>query len=188
MMKKIGLLGGTFDPPHIGHMIIADDCFHALELDEVWFIPSQIPPHKNKANVSSDKRLNMVTLATENRAHFKVKDFELTRQGRSYTIDTMTMINDAYPECTFYFIIGADMVEYLPHWQAIDELVKAVQFVGVKRPGYTLETPYPVLFVDSLEMDVSSSSIRERMKAKRPCEYLMPQAVYHYIKEHKLYE
>lgn len=187
-MKKIGLLGGTFDPPHIGHMIIADDCFHALELDEVWFIPSQIPPHKNKANVSSDKRLDMVTRATCHHPHFKVKDFELTRQGRSYTIDTMTMINAAYPDCIFYFIIGADMVEYLPHWQAIDELVEVVQFVGVKRPGYTLETPYPVKFVDSLEMDVSSSIIRERMKTNRPCKYLMLPAVYQYIKEHKLYE
>lgn len=187
-MKKIGILGGTFDPPHIGHMIIADDCYDALDLDEVWFIPSQIPPHKEKANVASEDRLAMVKQAIQERPYFKVKEFELNRVGPSYTIDTMKYINEQFPDVTFYFIIGADMVEYLPHWQAIDELVKLVQFVGVKRPGHSLDTVYPVQFVDSLEMDVSSSLIRSRIKEQRPSEFLMPPAVYQYIKEHKLYE
>lgn len=187
-MKKIGLLGGTFDPPHIGHLIIADDVYHELGLDEVWFIPSQIPPHKNAASVSADKRLEMVEKATSDRDYFFVKGIELQRTGPSYTIDTIKQLKELYPDIDFYFIIGADMVEYLPQWQAIDELIHAIQFVGVKRPGFDLVTPYPVRLVDSLVVDISSSDVRSRIKARRPVRYLLPESVDRYIREHKLYE
>ncbi|MFD1018830.1 nicotinate-nucleotide adenylyltransferase [Thalassobacillus hwangdonensis] len=187
-MKKIGILGGTFDPPHIGHLIIAEEVYQELGLDEVWFMPSNEPPHKSNAMASGTDRLEMVEAAIQGNAHFRAVDFELKREGKSYTYDTIYHLKERYPSISIYFIIGGDMVEYLPRWHAIDKLLELVHFVGVNRKGHPLSSPYPVLEVEVPLIEVSSTDIRNRMKEGRNATYLLPDEVIHYIKGNHLYE
>lgn len=186
-MKKIGLLGGTFDPPHIGHLTMAEEAYEKLNLDEVWFIPSAEPPHKEQAKVSAVDRLLMLKVALEPVNYFKINTIELERQGKSYTYDTIQALKEQYPTYQFYFIIGADMVEYLPNWYKIDQLIELVQFVGVKRSDYQLDTSYPVIILDTPGLDISSTMIRERLKLNRSVRYLIPERVLSLIKEKGLY-
>src|SRR5699024_5904449 len=187
-MKKIGILGGTFDPPHIGHFIIADEVKHKMGLDEIWFIPTNEPPHKKRAASSNEHRLEMLRRATEQTEYFKVNTIEMERIGRSYTIDTIDELKGKYPDALFYFIIGADMVEYLPNWKRIDELIRKIQFVGVNRPGFAAETDYPVKMVDCPLIDISSTEIRKRVGEHLPVNFLLPKEAVEYIKEQRLYE
>lgn len=187
-MKRIGILGGTFDPPHIGHLLIAEEVRIALSLDKVWFIPSSIPPHKQEAFSTANNRIAMVRKAIQNNTSFKVKTLEVERVGKSYTIDTINVLKDNYPNIDFYFIIGADMVEYLPKWHKIEELLALVTFVGVNRLGFTVESTYPILNVEVPSIDVSSTLIRNRIMDNVSVNYLLPELVYDYIKENRLYE
>ncbi|AJH78881.1 MULTISPECIES: nicotinate-nucleotide adenylyltransferase [Heyndrickxia] len=187
-MKKVGILGGTFDPPHIGHLIIANEILQDLKLDEVRFMPNQNPPHKEKtAGITGCDRIKMLTLAISGQPAFSIEAIEMERPGRSYTYDTMVLLKKREPDTDFYFIIGADMIEYLPKWRNIDQLVRLVRFVGVNRPAYSHQTKYPVQFVEIPEIHISSSLIRERLEKKRSVKYLIPDAVWEYIKEHHLY-
>ncbi|MEH7109558.1 MULTISPECIES: nicotinate-nucleotide adenylyltransferase [Bacillaceae] len=187
-MRKIGILGGTFDPPHNGHLLIANEVLGSLHLDEIWFMPNQEPPHKKKSGfVSNEHRLKMLELATQTHPDFKIQSIELEREGPSYTFDTMSLLSTKYPDYQFFFIIGADMIEYLPKWYKVEDLVKLVQFVGVKRPAYNHHSDYPVLYVDVPAMDVSSSMIRERLENGKTVRYLLPDAVIQYIEEKQLY-
>jgi nicotinate-nucleotide adenylyltransferase len=187
-MNRVGILGGTFDPPHYGHLLIASEVLSALKLDKIWFMPNQEPPHKKKTgSVTNEERLEMLGRALNGNPAFEIQTIELERQGPSYTIDTMRMIHEQYQDQQFYFIIGADMIEYLPKWQQIDELVKLVQFVGVERPSYSHLTEYPILYVDVPAFEVSSSMIRERLNSGKPVRYLLPDSVIDFIKERHLY-
>lgn len=188
-MKKIGILGGTFDPPHNGHLLIANEVLQALMLDEIWFMPNQEPPHKLKSKeVTNHDRISMLELAIAGHPNFKIEKIELERLGRSYTVDTMKVLKDRYKNHDFYFIIGADMIEYLPKWNKIDELLELVHFVGVNRPEYLHKTIYPITFVPVPVFDVASSLIRNRVKEGKSVRYLLPEAVRLYIEENKLYE
>src|SRR5690625_4105945 len=109
-MKKIGILGGTFDPPHIGHLIIAEEVRLALELEEVWFIPTATPPHKDEARTDSGHRIKMTKLAIADNPYFKINTIETERTGKSYTIETIRELKAQYLDYDFHFIIGADMV------------------------------------------------------------------------------
>lgn len=187
-MKKVGILGGTFNPPHHGHLLIANEVLHEMKLDEVWFMPNQEPPHKKKPeSVTNEDRLQMLKIAVEGNAAFKIEAIELERSGPSYTFETMKLLKDRYEGYDFSFIIGADMIEYLPKWRNVDELVRLVQFVGVERPSYNHNTKYPIMYVDVPAMDVSSSMIRERCKVGKTIRYLLPDAVIDYIREKHLY-
>ncbi|SDK52838.1 nicotinate-nucleotide adenylyltransferase [Sediminibacillus albus] len=186
-MKRVGLLGGTFDPPHTGHLLIAEEVRQALQLDEVWFIPSYQPPHKRHSGTQAELRMKMVEAAIEGNQYFSVNPVEVVREGKSYTVDTIRLLQKHHPDVEFYFIIGADMVEYLSKWHRIDELVELVQFVGVKRSHYPLETSYPVIEAEIPGMDVSSTLIRERIAAGISVRYLVPDSVINKIKEHQLY-
>ncbi|TCT27051.1 nicotinate-nucleotide adenylyltransferase [Melghiribacillus thermohalophilus] len=186
-MKKIGLFGGTFDPPHIGHLIVAEEVREALDLTEIWFIPSHIPPHKDGAKTSSGHRLNMIKEAIKNNPRFKVDPIELNRGGISYTIDTVTELKKRDPDAEFYFIIGADMVEFLPNWHKVDLLKQLVQFVGVKRYGYDLKRQMSVSIVEIPGIDISSSVIRQRIQEGKGVRYWLPDRVEWYIREHGLY-
>ncbi|EFV73532.1 nicotinate-nucleotide adenylyltransferase [Bacillus sp. BT1B_CT2] len=189
IMRKIGIFGGTFDPPHNGHLLMANEVLYKLDLDEIWFMPNQIPPHKQKNSFSlSMHRVEMLKLAISGKEQFKLETIELEREGPSYTFDTVRLLKDRYPDHEFYFIIGADMVEYLPKWSNIDKLVNMIQFVGVKRPGFQIETPYPLVFVDVPIFEVSSSLLRDRIKNRQPTDYLIPDEVKVYVKENRLYE
>ncbi|MCW1040713.1 nicotinate-nucleotide adenylyltransferase, partial [Streptococcus anginosus] len=126
-------------------------------------------------------------LAIAGNEHLAIESLELERKGKSYSFDTMDILTKLNPDTDYYFIIGADMVEYLPTWYRIDDLVEMVQFVGVKRPGYQLETDYPVLYVDVPEMAISSTQIRQAVSQGHSIRYLVPEAVRHYIEEEGLY-
>lgn len=188
MKKRIGILGGTFDPPHLGHLLIASEVLHELQLSEIWFIPNQIPPHKQSEHFSdSNHRLNMLRLAVKNHKQFSVNTIELEREGPSYTYDTIRLLREQFPEVTFYFIIGADMIEYLPKWHRIDEIVQLIHFVGVKRAGFHTSTPYPVIEVEIPQFEVSSTMLRDRLSVNGNTDYLLPENVKRYIEENHLY-
>ncbi|MCP8967195.1 nicotinate-nucleotide adenylyltransferase [Ectobacillus ponti] len=187
-MKKVGIVGGTFDPPHYGHLLIANEAYHALGLDEVWFLPNQIPPHKLGKDVAgAADRVEMLRLAAAGKPAFSLCLIELEREGPSYTYDTICRLRQQYPDISFFFIIGGDMVEYLPKWHRVEELVSMVQFVGVTRPGYTLHTPYPIQKLEIPEFAVSSSLIRERFQSGGTTDYLLPEKVREYIQRSGLY-
>ncbi|SHF67331.1 nicotinate-nucleotide adenylyltransferase [Ornithinibacillus halophilus] len=186
-MKRIGILGGTFDPPHIGHLIIAEEVRQQLQLEEVWFIPTYEPPHKKEASIGADHRIHMINNAIKGNAAFRLNTIEIERHGKSYTIDTIKALQQSHKDTEFFFIIGADMVEYLANWSKIDELVEMITFVGVKRPGYQLKTTYPIIEVEVPFIEVSSTTIRKRFANKQSVKYLIPESVYMYIKEYQLY-
>ncbi|MFC2948418.1 nicotinate-nucleotide adenylyltransferase [Virgibacillus sediminis] len=187
-MKRVGILGGTFDPPHLGHLIIAEEVRLSLSLEEIWFIPSYTPPHKDEAKSSPEHRKKMLAHAIEGNKAFKMEALEIERSGKSYTVDTMKELSERYPQTEFFFIIGADMVEYLPNWHRINELIHLVTFAGVKRSGYKLDSPYPVVEVEVPTIDISSTFIRRRVKEGKTVNYFIPESVYAYMKENKLYE
>jgi nicotinate-nucleotide adenylyltransferase len=185
---KVGILGGTFNPPHTGHLVIANEVLHACGLDSIWFMPNQVPPHKKVTEpISNSDRLAMLKLAIMENPNFSIEKVELERPGPSFTYETMKILKDMYKEHEFYFIIGGDMVEYLPKWHKIDELLNMVKFVGVSRPSYKDESEYEILHVVTPQMDISSSMIRERVMAGMSIRYLLPEPVRAYIEEHGLY-
>ncbi|PAE17124.1 nicotinic acid mononucleotide adenylyltransferase [Virgibacillus sp. 7505] len=186
-MKKVGLLGGTFDPPHLGHLFIAQEVQHRLGLDEVWFIPAHEAPHKEKSHTDAVLRLEMVQAAIADNPIFRMDPIEVDRLGKSYTFDTIKLLQEMHPNTAFHFIIGADLVESLHTWHRIDDLIEMLTFVGVGRPGYELVTTYPVTYVDIPELEISSSMIRERVEQGAPVHYLISGAVFDIIKEQKLY-
>ncbi|WP_210366915.1 nicotinate-nucleotide adenylyltransferase [Bacillus sp. REN3] len=187
-MKKIGILGGTFNPPHTGHLLIANEVLQTFGLEEVWFMPNQVPPHKDVPSpVSNADRLAMLELAIGDNPDFRIEMIELERNGKSYTYETMKLLKNRHKDADFYFIIGGDMVDYLPNWHKIDELLEMVKFVGVNRPAYEGKTNYKILFTETPQMDISSSMIRNRVKEGKSIRYLLPEPVRVYIEEHGLY-
>ncbi|OIJ22101.1 nicotinic acid mononucleotide adenylyltransferase [Anaerobacillus alkalidiazotrophicus] len=189
-MKRIGIIGGTFDPPHFGHLLIAEQALEECELDEVWFMPTRIPPHKQGSNLCTDEeRIEMVERAIESNPSFRLMLVEFERQGPSYTIDTIKELRSRYKDHSFYFIIGGDMIEYLPKWKDIDELLLMVTFVGVKRPGHPCKSIYSndVILLEAPQLEISSTEIRERLFNGRSVRYLLPDSVICYIKEQGIY-
>ncbi|TVY09055.1 nicotinate-nucleotide adenylyltransferase [Paenibacillus cremeus] len=193
---KVGLMGGTFDPVHIGHLLAAQSVCEEAGLDEVWFMPTNVPPHKEQTPGATPKqRLDMVSLAVEGHPKFRATDFELRKGGVSYSIETVTMLCEQYPEYHFYYIIGADMVRYLPKWFKIDELVKLVTFVGLERPGFdpgVNELPEKIreslLMVRMPQIELSSTMIRERRAMNLSVRYMVPDRVNEYIEVNQLYD
>ncbi|MEO5295449.1 nicotinate-nucleotide adenylyltransferase [Enterococcus cecorum] len=186
--KQVGILGGNFNPVHNQHLLIADQVGTALNLEKVYLMPEYLPPHVDeKDTIEAEHRLNMLKLAIADNSLFDIEQAELQRKGKSYTYDTMKALIAQNPDTDYYFIIGGDMVEYLPKWYKIDELVEMVQFVGVKRPGYTIDTPYPIIWLDAPMMDLSSSLIRKKIAQGCSIRYLVPEAVRNYILEKGLY-
>ncbi|HHY72939.1 MAG TPA: nicotinate-nucleotide adenylyltransferase [Bacillus bacterium] len=186
-MKKVGILGGTFDPPHNGHLIIAQEVFTSLKLHEVWFMPTNIPPHKREAKSKGEDRIEMIKRAIIDNDCFKLQPIEFERSGQSYTYDTITILKEKYPDIEFYFIIGADMVEYLPNWYRIDDLIHEVRFVAVNRPKYELMPKFEVIKVEVPQFDMSSSELRHRFSTKQNTRYFLPESVRQYIEEKNLY-
>ena len=187
-MKKVGILGGTFDPPHLGHLLIGSEVRQSLGLDEVRLMPTATPPHKTSAgDATAGQRLHMVELAVAEVEGLTVSSFEVERGGVSYTYDSLIELIEQEPLAEFFFIIGGDMIDMLPTWHRIDELVKLVNFVGVGRPGYEGTTQYPVKVVNIPQIDLSSTLIRKRFDEGNTVQLLVPQAVEAYIREEGLY-
>lgn len=194
-MTTIGIMGGTFDPIHIGHLIAAESVRDLCGLNEVWFIPSFGPPLKaNEPGVSGERRLEMVRAAIEGNAAFRVLDIELQRRGTSYSYDTVNELKLRYPDHTFAYIIGSDRINDLSHWHRIDQLAQLITFIGLERPS---DTPRPDLLPDFLQrrlklipmpaIGISSTAIRHRLAAGQSVKYMVPDAVLQYIRRHRLY-
>ncbi len=188
-MKRVCIFGGTFNPPHIGHLIMANEVYHALEFDEMRFMPNAIPPHKETNELeTANQRLEMVRLAIEPFPYFVVETIEMDLGGVSYSFDTMSELQKKEPDTTFSFLIGGDMIAYLPKWHRIDDLMKFVKMIGVKRPGYELNTQYPVTLIEAPQIDLSSTMLRKRILDKQDVSLLIPNAVQEYIRQESLYE
>jgi len=200
--KKIGALGGTFDPIHLGHLIVAEDLRQTLGLREVLFIPAGRPWLKMKEEQpisSAEHRLAMVRLAVASNPYFKVSTVEIDRPGISYTIDTVLELKAKLGAQTeIYFIVGPDALAGLPKWKEPARLLELCQVVGIGRPGYAkaslrkLERSIPgasqrIMLVDVPQIDISSTDIRKRVAQGLSIRYLVPQSVEEYIAEHKLY-
>lgn len=187
--KQVGILGGNFNPVHNAHLLVADQVRQQLSLDQVLLMPEFLPPHKDKKEtIDQHHRLMMLELALNGKEGLGIERLELDRKGISYTYDSMKILTEANPDTDYYFIIGADMVEYLPKWHRIDELLELVQFVGVQRPKYKAGTSYPVIWVDVPLMDISSSMVRDCIATGREPNFLLPEMVWQYIKREGLYK
>lgn len=186
--KQVGILGGTFNPVHIAHLITADQVGKALGLEIVALMPSNQPPHQDeKKTIDAVHRLQMLELAIVDNPLLSIESIELQRAGKSYTYDTMKLLIEQNPDTDYYFIIGGDMVEYLPKWYKIDELMQMVNFVGVRRPNYPTETEYPIIWIDVPLIDVSSTQLRKKIAQGCSVNYLVPPNVVNYIQEKGLY-
>jgi len=187
---RIAILGGTFNPPHIGHLIIGERAHSVLKLDRVFFIPANIPPIKEKfTEIGKHHRLKMTQLATKDNPHFTVLDWELQRGGVSYTIDTVNEIRTKLSPTEIYLIMGWDQALIFDQWKAYDKLLELCKLIVFTRPGY--EGTLPAILKDSqtlpLHIDVSSSMIRDMLARGESIRYLVPNAVISYIYKHKLY-
>ena len=187
--KRVGILGGGFNPVHIGHLLIADQVSNQLALDDFYLMPSFESPHVDaKETISSTHRVEMLKLATEDNPNLSLELTEIIREGKSYTYETMKELIERNPDTDYYFVIGGDMVDYLPTWHKIDELMDMVQFVGVNRPGSKKETSYPLIWVDVPLMEISSSLIRKKIGAGCSVKYFLPDNVIEYIHKKGLYQ
>lgn len=187
--KRVGILGGGFNPVHMGHLIIADQVSEQLCLDEFYLMPSYESPHVDKKEtISSTDRVEMLKLATMNNPKLCLELSEIHRKGKSYTFDTMKQLIELNPDTDYYFVIGGDMVEYLPKWYRIEELTKMVQFVGVHRVGSKPDCRYPIIWVDVPLIDISSSDIRRKLAINCSVKYFLPDNVLEYIHKNNLYQ
>jgi nicotinate-nucleotide adenylyltransferase len=189
-MKKVGILGGTFDPVHLGHLAIAQEAFEKLNLDKVIFVPSHHPPHKSAKNVvPAQDRFNMVKLAVADNPRFDVSDFELKKGGKSYSIDTAEYFRNQFPKSTkLFFIIGDDSVATLHRWKRVDELTKIVAFIAVNRLGFRdMRSTVRIKKFTMLNLGISSSYVRKCIAENKSVRYLVPDDVILYMKKNKLY-
>lgn len=199
--KAIGIMGGTFDPIHYGHLVTAEAARVAFDLETVFFVPSGRPPHKEEREVSSqESRYLMTVLAVTSNKDFKVSRVEIERPGKSYAYDTVKYFNDAYPDKDIYFITGADAIKEILNWHKVNMLLDHCFFVAATRPGYDLEAlkarELRVLPPEKLEkiftievtaMAISSTDIKRRVKENKTIKYLLPESVEAYIWKEGLY-
>jgi len=189
-VKRIGILGGTFNPIHIGHLLIAEEARSKLKLDKVIFVPANLPPHKtSKSLISSKDRYKMVQLATRSNPNFEVSNYEIKKTGKSYSVDTVNYFHKKFPKKTkLYFIIGGDSYQTLDKWRQIDDILKKVTFVTVNRPGYKgVKHKIKSYQIEMPEVNAASSDLRRRIVLGKSIKYLLPESVIRYIKKRKLY-
>jgi len=193
---RLGIMGGTFDPIHYGHLVAAEEARAAFGLHLVTFIPCREPPHKKDYQVTdAEHRYAMTMTATCTNPHFDALRIELERLGPSYTIDTLRQLHAAHPQAELFFITGADAVRELLTWREPERLVALCRFVAVTRPGYDLrglerdlgELARSVAAIEAPGVNISSTQIRERVAQGRSIKYLTPDAVETYIVKHRLY-
>jgi nicotinate-nucleotide adenylyltransferase len=195
-MKKIILFGGTFDPIHIGHLILAEYAKEFINAEKVIFIPSYKPPHKlNYTPTNWKHRYNMVKLAIKNCKQFEISDFEIKRKDVSYTYIAVDWFKKQYKDYDLYFLIGLDSLISLPTWEKWQDIVRKIKFlVGNRVTKHNLLSSLPkevvkkIIFFDSPIIEISSSEIRKRVKNFLSIKYLVLEKVEEYIKKHRLYE
>ncbi|QUH26759.1 nicotinate-nucleotide adenylyltransferase [Serpentinicella alkaliphila] len=198
--KKYGIMGGTFDPIHMGHLFIAQSALKELMLDKVMFIPTGTPPHKKDKNITSSlDRYIMTTLAVNSNDDFCVSSIEVSKTEPSYTIDTVKELLELKKDVEFYFITGTDSFLSIETWKEYDELFKKITFVVVTRPGFTNQeldskieyflTKYDAKVIKVLvpSLEISSTDIRERVINGKTIKYLVHEDVEKYINKNQLY-
>ncbi len=203
-MRRVGLMGGTFDPVHYGHLVVAEEVYAALDLAEMLFVPAGQPPHKpNRVVTGAQHRLAMLELAIAGNPHFSISRVDLDRPGPSYTVETLRLLREQWGELTaLYFVIGWDSLEDLLTWYDPAGILQQLSYlVAVRRPGYnehegyrdSLEARLPgikqrLLVVPAPQFDISSTDLRQRVAENRPIKYQVPESVEQYIKQYKFYQ
>jgi nicotinate-nucleotide adenylyltransferase len=183
---RLGLFGGTFDPPHTGHLIVAQDAHSALELDRVIFVPARVPPHKRAQEITAASlRLEMLEAAIAGNPHFAVDDLELKREGPSYTVDTLRALHGRDPDAELFLLMGADQYADLSTWHEAEAIPRLAHVVVLARQGE--KPPHDVTAADVTRIDISATEIRRRVAAGRPIRYLVPEAVEAVIRRERLY-
>jgi len=203
-IKRIGVMGGTFDPIHNGHLVTAEEAWKQFQLDQVLFVPSGHPPHKDgRKSLDPEGRYLMTVIATASNPHFKVSRMEIDRNGPSYTIDTVRELHRIYGKNTqVFFITGADAILEILTWKEPEKVLREAVFIAATRPGYDLKkleeslpeaekerhaTDPRVLVMEIPALAISSTDIRGRVKEGRPITYLVPEGVSEFIEKNGFY-
>lgn len=199
MKNKVGIFGGTFDPIHNGHLYIAYEALKQLELDKIIFIPAGNPPHKNSSNViDGNIRYKMVELAIKDFEGFQVSDYEINKKSRSYTFETLQYYKSKESD-ELYFILGADSLISIDYWKSVDKILEAATIVVFNRPGFTkeeiekkktqVELKYnkKIIYLDLLNLEISSSCIKEKICKGERIDFFIPESVKQYIEENNIY-
>jgi nicotinate-nucleotide adenylyltransferase len=200
-LSRIGILGGTFNPIHYGHLIIAEAVRESFGMDKVLFVPSGMPPHKSNIELSgAEHRYGMVECAIRSNPYFEASRIELDRSGYTYTVDTLISLKSRYGDnTTLYFMIGADVINELTTWKDFKNVFSLSSFIAVNRPGYDAKTVEndierlvsqygaSIKMLEAPMIDISSSGIRERVYERRSIKYLVPGCVEDYIYKNGLY-
>jgi nicotinate-nucleotide adenylyltransferase len=197
-MMRLGIFGGAFDPIHNGHLLLAEQCREQCQLDEVWFVPTKIPPHKEPGSLSPDAdRVEMLKLATAGRPEFVVSEIELKREEVSWTVDTLRQLREDRPEDELFFLIGADSLRDFPTWKEPETIAELASVVAVNRgeasldeltAGLTPELAVSVRLVTMPGNSISATDLRCRVSTEKSIRYLVPRAVEEFILAQKLYE
>ena len=197
-MRRIGILGGTFDPPHIGHLVLAQYALDALDLDSVLFVPAADPPHKDQLRYDIEHRLPMLELAVAGNDRLVISRVDVDRPGPHYTVDMIRILQAQEPETEFYFLLGGDSLHHLPEWYHPLELIALCKLVVMARPGGEVTAELTakllpglaerVVVIDSPMLGFSSTEIAERLEAGKSVRYLVPDSVLAYIQDHRLYQ
>lgn len=190
--RRVGIMGGTFDPIHHGHLVAASEVADQFELDEVIFVPTGEPYQKSEREVSpAEHRYLMTVIATASNPQFWVSRVDIDRPGPTYTIDTIRDIAALREGADLFFITGADALAQILSWHDHEQMLRMACFIGVTRPGYELSDAHlptdAVTLIDVPAMAISSSAVRARVPAGRPIWYLVPDGVVQYIAKHRLY-
>jgi nicotinate-nucleotide adenylyltransferase len=196
--RRLGVMGGTFDPIHNGHLVAASEVASLFDLDEVVFVPSGQPWQKKRTVSAGEERYLMTVIATAANPRFSVSRVDIDRGGHTYTKDTLRELQALNPDSELYFITGADALASILSWQDLEELFALAKFVGVSRPGYELGSEHLSDVLDGLPEDaltlveipalsISSTDCRLRAEESRPLWYLMPDGVVQYVSKRELY-
>ena len=199
---RLGLFGGTFDPVHYGHLLLAECCREQCPLDQVWFVPCGQPPHKRHELTPGPSRIEMLQLAVSGYAPFVVCPLEIERPGTSYTVDTLAELRRTQPEAELFFLLGGDSLHDLPGWREPARILELATLVVVRRPqspppDFSIlhpllpagqSAPRRDLVVDMPQIDLSSSLLRERVATGQGIRFRTPRAVEKYIETHGLYK
>jgi nicotinate-nucleotide adenylyltransferase len=188
---RLGVMGGTFDPIHYGHLVAASEAASAFELDKVLFVPTGEPWQKQTIT-DAEHRLAMTKLAIDGNSLFEISTVDVRRAGPTYTLDTLRDIHESNPEADVFFITGADSIAQIDSWKDSSQIWPLAHFVGVTRPGHSLEVPKSaageVSLLEIPALAISSTDIRARVESGKPIDYLLPNSVIEYIHANHLYQ
>lgn len=188
-IRRIGILGGTFNPPHLGHLILAQESLCKLKLDRVIFIPTYLPPHKKVKGNGAYARYKMTVLACKGNPKLEVSKIEIDKKSVSYSVETLRKLRKKYGKAAkLYFITGSDSLKEIENWREVDEILRLSSFIVAARPGFPfVKTKRKVKLIDMPPIDISSSMIRDRVRNSKPIMYLVPDPVREFIKKNRLY-